>query len=325
MIGFQHMLGFICLLISFLITYVSTRFWIRVARREGLFGKDMNKPDDKQVPEAGGVAVIIGIGISLICYVFFKIFLISTKTHLIQTFALLTTVFFAFFIGFVDDILGWKKGLKQWRKVLFTLPIALPIMAINAGHSIVNIPFTMELGIIYPLLVVPVGIIGAANGFNFIAGFNGLEAGQGVLIFGILGTISYMIGELWISLVCFSVVFSLFAFLVFNRYPSEVFPGDSLTYPLGALIAVVCILANMESIGIVLFIPYFIEFLLKARSEFNAESFGESTSDGSIKPRYDKVYSINHICLKLGMDESTSTICIWAFQFLICCLAVTMA
>ncbi|HIF03136.1 MAG TPA: glycosyl transferase family 4, partial [Nitrospinaceae bacterium] len=30
---------------------------------------------------------------------------------------------------------------------------------------------------------IPLGIVGAATTFNFLAGFNGLETGQGILIF----------------------------------------------------------------------------------------------------------------------------------------------
>lgn len=194
-------------------------------------------------------------------------------------------------------------------------------MAINAGHSTINIPFTINLGIIYPLVVIPIGIIGAANGFNFIAGFNGLEAGQGVLIFSTLGGISYYLGELWISLVCFSTVLALIAFLCFNKYPSDIFPGDSLTYPIGALIAVVCILANMETVGIVLFIPYFIEFVLKARSRFNAESFGKPVGEGVLENRYDKIYSLNHLLIKAGFNEEKARYAIWEFQFICCMLA----
>jgi len=68
---------------------------------------------------------------------------------------------------------------------------ALPLMVINSGNSTMSLPIagSVDWGIIYPLLIVPVGIIGALNSFNMVAGYNGLEAGMGVII---LSTLSYV-------------------------------------------------------------------------------------------------------------------------------------
>jgi UDP-N-acetylmuramyl pentapeptide phosphotransferase/UDP-N-acetylglucosamine-1-phosphate transferase len=54
------------------------------------------------------------------------------------------------------------------------------------------------------------------------------------------------------------LVATLLAFLIFNRYPSKVFPGDVLT-------AIVAILANLERFAVMLFLPYYVELLLKAK------------------------------------------------------------
>src|SRR3989344_2780262 len=66
---------------------------------------------------------------------------------------------------------------------------------------------------------------------------------------------------------------ALLAFFIFNKHPAHIFPGDTLTYPIGTIIAIIAILGNIEKFALILFIPYLIEGLLKARGKMQKESF----------------------------------------------------
>ncbi len=299
-------LGSLCILASFFLTLFLTKYWIKVARKADLVGKDMNKYDKRKVPEAGGVAVIFSFSFALLLYIFLKVFIFETETHLILILALLASMLMAGFLGFIDDVLGWLVGLKQWHKVLLTLPIAIPIIVVNAGHSTINIPFLSEinLGLFYPLVIVPLAIIGSANGYNMLAGYNGLEAGLGTIILGTLGLVSLRLGNNWLALICFVAVAALLAFLLFNWYPARVFPGDSLTYAIGALIAIIAILGNMEKLALFLFIPFFIDAVLyfKARVIDKAgyvQAFGKPNKDGTLEMPYRKIYDSTHLAIML--------------------------
>lgn len=295
----EFLLGGMVLLISFFSSLFLTKTWIKVAKKSGLVGKDMNKKDEKDVPEGGGIAIVLSFSLGLLMLVFLKTFYFNTSTHMIEILTVIVSILLAGILGFVDDILGWKKGLKRWQKPILTVPIAIPLMVLNAGQSIMSIPFIgpVDFGIIYPLLIIPIGIVGASNGFNMIAGLNGLESGMGCLILGTLSTIAFFNQNYWISFTSLLMVFSILGFLIFNRYPSRIFPGDSMTYSTGALIAIIAILGDMEKIAIILFIPYFIELVLKMRLKFKAESFGYM-ENGKLKSKYKKIYSINHIFMK---------------------------
>jgi UDP-N-acetylglucosamine--dolichyl-phosphate N-acetylglucosaminephosphotransferase len=271
---------------AFLACVGLTRWWISVAKRNNLVGKDMNKYSKNLVAESGGIAVVISIVLAIMMYIFFKTFIIKTETHILEISILTITLLLACTIGFIDDILGWKKGLKPWQKVLMTLVIAIPLVVINAGHSIISLPFigAVDLGLFYPLLIVPLGVIGATNGYNLLAGHNGLEAGLGAVIFMTLGIVLFMTGQMWLAFVAAIIVLALFAFLIFNKLPAKVFPGDSLTYSAGAMIV---------------FIPFIIEGILKAGSRFKAENFGIPKKDGSLELPYKKTYSLTHFSMKL--------------------------
>src|SRR3989338_8334524 len=95
------------------------------------------------------------------------------------------------------------------------------------------------------------------------------------------------------------MVAALIAFYIFNKYPAKVFPGDTLTYPVGALIAVIAILGNMEKIAIFFFIPYILETILKLRGGLKKESFAKLNEKGTLEMPYKKIYGLEHLAIKI--------------------------
>jgi len=285
--------------VSFFITFLIIPFWIRKARYAKLFGHDMHKKAHPQVPELGGICVILGFIVSLLFYIATRIFVHNTAENLLYIFATIIAVLIAAGIGFVDDILGWKIGLRARYKIGLTLFIALPIMVINVGHAEMAVLFfgIVNFGILYPLLVIPVAIAGASNGFNMIAGYNGLEAGQGIIILTTLAIITYTTGNTYIALMGAAMVMALAAFYIFNKYPAKLFPGDTLTYPVGALIAIMAILGDVEKYALIIFIPYFFELLFKLRGNLEKESFAKVAEDGTLLGPHEKWYGIEHVAI----------------------------
>jgi UDP-N-acetylglucosamine--dolichyl-phosphate N-acetylglucosaminephosphotransferase len=157
----------------------------------------------------------------------------------------------------------------------------------------------IEFGLMYPLLFIPLGIVGATATFNFLAGYNGLEASQGILILSSLAVVTWFTGNSWLTLICLIMIACLFAFFLFNYFPAKVFPGDALTYSVGALIAIVAILGNIEKIAVFFFIPYIIETILKVRGKLKKASFAKVNDDGTLENRYEKIYGLEHLAIKI--------------------------
>jgi len=294
------------LLVSLALTFFSSvvlcRWWIRRAHEADLTGKDMHKLSRRKTAEVGGLPVLFAFLFGVLIFVGVKTFYFGNVSYEKEIFAVVLTITMIALIGFIDDILGWKIGLRQWQKPLLCLFAALPIMMINSGVSKMNLPFfgLVDLGIIYPLILVPIAVSGAANGFNMLAGYNGLEAGMGIIILGALGLIVWqMQGLSHIAMIAAIMIMALLGFLIFNRYPARIFPGDTLTYMTGATIAVVAILGNVEKAALVLFIPYFIEFFLKARGDFRKESFAKVNDQGYLEKPYDKIYGLEHLMISV--------------------------
>jgi len=282
--------------VSFFCTLFVIPFWIRKARQENLVGKDMHKQNKNEVAEGGGVGVMFGFSIGVLLYLAINTFYFQRSEFLISIFAILTTLFIATMLGSIDDLLGWKKGLSKSMRIVMMLFAAIPLMVINAGESIL---LGIDFGLVFPLFLIPLGIVGAATTFNFLAGYNGLEASQGILILSALSVVTFLTGNSWLSVIALCMVAALTAFYIFNKYPAKIFPGDTLTYPVGALIAVIAILGNIEKIAIFFFIPYILETILKLKGWLRKESFAKLNKDGSLELPYTKMYGLEHLAIKI--------------------------
>ena len=162
-----------------------------------------------------------------------------------------------------------------------------------------------------------------------LAGYNGLEAGMGAIILSTLGFISWNLGYTWVAVVAFTMVMALLAFLIYNKYPSKIFPGDTMTYSVGALIAIVAILGNIEKFALFLFIPYFLEFILKARGKFKKESFAAVQEDGSLNLK-DGIYGLEHLTIKFlskikkKVYENDVVYALYGFEIILAIIALTL-
>src|SRR3989344_4894330 len=317
----------ICLLITFIISFLLIVWWIPQAKRAGLVGKDMHKIEERFVAEIGGFPVLIGFLFGALLFVGIRTFFFRDDSFLLEILAVCATLLLVGLIGFVDDLLGWKIGLRQWQKPVLCFVAALPMMMINSGVSTMDIPGVgiIQLGLLYPLLIIPLAISAAANGFNMIAGYNGLEAGMGVLTLGTLGFIVWFGQRLgMVAMLAGLMVVALLAFLLLNWTPAKIFPGDALTYPVGALIAIIAILGNAEKAALFLFILYILEFFLKARGGWRKESFAHVQKDGNLGVPYAKIYGVEHFALQIQNSvyghatEKMTVIVIFGVQVLIC-------
>ncbi len=318
------------IIVSFCITLLILPYWIRRARKANLTGPDVHKKERPMVAELGGLCVVVGFMVSIMFFIATKIFIVQTMENLLYVFAILTAILIATIIGLVDDILGWKIGLRARYKVVLTFFIALPIIVINVGQTSMNFPFigVIELGFLYPLIVIPIAIMGASNGFNMIAGYNGLEAGMGILILLTLSLLTYITGNTYLSLMGACMSAALLAFYFYNKYPAKIFPGDTLTYTVGALIAIIAILGNIEKYAVILFLPYFLELLLKARGNLIKESFAKVREDGSLENQYEQWYGLEHVAIdgikriKGNVSERNVVCVLFAFQFIFVILSI---
>ncbi len=286
--------------VSFIVTLLFLPLWIKKARKIDLVWEDMNKwKHPKNVAASGGLIVVVGFILGVLSYIALRTYHIGVLNNS-EIFALLSVILLLGIVGIVDDLLDWKKGgLSNWLRIALAFIASIPLVVISAGVSTIAVPFfgAIEFGILYPLVLIPLGIAGATTTFNFLAGFNGLEAGQGILILSFLSYVAHITGNSWLAVAGLCMVSALVVFWLFNKNPAKVFPGDIMTWSVGALIASMAILGNFEKVAVIVFIPYFIEMILKSRGNLKKHSFGIPEANGNLKLPYGRIYGMTHFAI----------------------------
>ncbi|MDE1846033.1 MAG: hypothetical protein KGH53_02020 [Candidatus Micrarchaeota archaeon] len=300
--------------IAFIVTFYSTKFLMSYFYSAGVIGEDHNKAKAIKLPSSGGVAVAFGLIIGMMAYTFGGTFVFSPLINIQQLIAVALSIMLITFVGFLDDInvsarrvmttdlKDIKKGLKQWQKPLLTVVGAIPLMAINAGVSTVAIPFfgTVNLGLLYPIFILPLAVIFISNAFNLLGGFDGLQPGMAIIAsFGLLLYTTFFgsyIGAL-LSALLFMV---LLAFWPFNKFFAKIIPGDSFTYCIGGALVAIMAVGHAQAFGLIIFLPWIIEFFLHLRKGFKVTDLGIRQKDGTFKAPYGKkIYSLTHFVMNI--------------------------
>ncbi|MBC7189093.1 hypothetical protein H5U35_02600 [Candidatus Aerophobetes bacterium] len=267
--------------ISFLITFIIFPKAIIQLKKAKIVGKDLNKPGEPEVAEMGGLIMVAGFTGGVILAIAIETFFSkSIPLNLVETFALLSTVLMIAIIGVIDDLILLPKIVKA----ITPLFASFPLVAIKAGYEIMNIPFLgqIDFGIIYPLFLIPLGITGAANATNMLAGFNGLEVGMGTVAIASLSVIAFVVKASTSFIVFIAALGALIATLRYNWYPAKVLIGDVGTLSIGAIIAAGVIVGNFELAGVIVIIPYFIDFFFKLAHGFPSKGWKGEYKDGKL-------------------------------------------
>jgi UDP-N-acetylglucosamine--dolichyl-phosphate N-acetylglucosaminephosphotransferase len=275
------MIAAIFCIASFLASYAAVPLMIPRLKRNGISGKDRNKTNNLEVAEMGGLGIILGFGAGIILVIFLVSFTnLLPSVDILSVIGVFSTILIAAMIGIMDDLID----IKQWVKALAPVFSALPLMALKVGDSVMRVPLlgNVDFGILYSLVLVPLGVTAAANAVNMLAGFNGLEAGMGMTGAAALAIIAWRHEETASFLVLLSLIGALIAFLRYNWYPARVFIGDVGTLTIGTVIAAAAIIGNFETAGVIIMLPYILEFIIKAKNRFPSKGWWGINRNGKL-------------------------------------------
>jgi UDP-N-acetylglucosamine--dolichyl-phosphate N-acetylglucosaminephosphotransferase len=275
--------------------------------KKGLFGKDLGKKgtsrQDVHVPEALG---LVPATCFLICAILSQLlFADDVEGRVLYTSALFS-VCFMIFLGFTDDTLD-----LAWRYKLVLPTIAsLPLLAAYSGETALYVPPQLRHLLVRAdghtltvlastintvatvdteaggaiveldyLFMVFMGLLAVfcTNSINILAGINGLECGQSVVIAcAILVFKLYELAyvnpksepALFVVTLLLPFITSSIGLLRHNWYPANVFVGDTYCYFAGMTFAVMGILGHFSKTLLLLFAPQVLNFLYSAPQLF---------------------------------------------------------
>ncbi len=308
-------------LTAFIVTLIITPLIIKKEIDAGIIGKDMHKPIKRKIANMGGLSVAIGVTTAIILAIGLKTFF-HTSIDLTIIMAGLITILLINFMGIFDDLFE----IRQVVKALLPLFAAIPLIAISVGTTVMTFPIigSVDFGIIYLIALVPLGLAVASNLTNMLAGFNGNEVGMGIVIFLTTSYIALMNNEIEALFISLAMVGALIAFLKFNWYPADAFPGDVLNLMIGGALAVVVIIGNFESIGFVLMIPYILDWIIKAYNKFPKSFAVYNPKDKKLYTPKGKIRGLADLILKVsgGMKETHLTLTLIGIEIIFALIAI---
>lgn len=278
---------------------------MRKLRGAGIAGIDRQKPDKPSIPEMGGLAVFLALNMGAFATLALGGLDPATETLVLAS---LVVAAGACITGVLDDLVALRQRFKAIIPFAFAAPLALYAPDTSIAFPIVG---AVDFGLLYPLVLVPVGIACAANGFNMLEGFNGLGAGVGIVMAGGIAFLAILHGNLAGLALLFPLLGALAGFLWYNAYPARVFPGDTMTLLVGSVLASAAMLSKVEFWAALLFLPHTVEFFLKLRGGFKADSFASSVDGGVLK--YDgPTQSLTHVVMRrLRVTEPGLVVLVW--------------
>lgn len=313
---------FLVLLLSFITTFGFASVLIPRLKKFGIIGKDVNKPHKPEVAEMGGIAMVAGFTAGIMIAIILNTFF-GFQFDLLQLLAGLIVVHSVAFIGIVDDLVD----IPQYVKAFLPLFAAIPLVALRAAASTeMTMPFVgiVDFGMFYLIILVPVGIAVASNLTNMLGGFNGLETSLGIIIFSTAILIAAVYGQTVSLFVFVAFLGALFAFYFFNRYPSRAFPGDIGNLSIGATLAAGVIIGNMESVGVLLLLPYVADFFIKLANKFPSKEWWGEYKNGKLYPVGGKVRGLCQLIMKIfnGISEQNLVRVLVAIEIVVALLVL---
>lgn len=256
--------------------------------KANLYGIDMNKRSSDKVPEAIGVVTgcVFLITMFLFIPVPFTNHILKNENFPYDTFveylAALLSICCMLLLGFADDVLDLRWRHKLLLPTIASLPL-LMVYYVNFNSTVIIIPkplrlwfgFSLDLWIFYYVYMGMLAVF-CTNAINILAGINGLEVGQSLIIATsiLIFNIIELSGSQW-KAHQFSIYFMLpyiatsLALFKFNWYPSQVFVGDTFCYLSGMTFAVVGIIGHFSKTTLLFFIPQIINFLYSVLQLFH--------------------------------------------------------
>lgn len=243
-------------LIAFAVSMYGTTAMIPVLKKKQ-FGQFIREEGPQAhlskagTPTMGGIAIVAGITVALLCSGF------MTGDFGAEKIAIILTMLAFGAIGFIDDYNKIAKkqneGLTPKQKlilqVLFGIALAV-FMMIKQGTE-VFIPFAkiyVDFGWFYIPFVVFVEVA-MANAVNLTDGLDGLASSNCAIVsiaFVIIG-MSLIPGSNEPMYAAGQAIFgACVGFLMLNKYPARIFMGDTGSMALGGVLSATAIVAHME-------------------------------------------------------------------------------
>lgn len=324
--------------VAFLLSLFGTPLLLKFlrARRYGQKVRDdlpQNHLAKDGTPTMGGIAIVAAAAVGYVAGH------LGTSVAFSRAGLLVVAVMIsAALLGFLDDIIsirrGRNRGLNKRAKFIGQLAIggAFAYGAVAWAHTSTTLSFTRldfpgwELGAVGWSLLAVFMLTATSNAVNLTDGLDGLAAGSSTFCFGVLSIIGYwqfrhsfsqnlynLPAALDLALVAVALVGGCLGFLWWNAAPARIIMGDTGSLSIGASLAALCALMNLDLLLIIIGGLFVVETVSVMLQVLSFRLFGR---------RIFKIAPIHHHFEMLGWPETTILIRFWILAGLLAALGL---
>lgn len=216
---------------GFLVAFIILPVIIKYSLAKNLLDVPGRRKIHKKVtPSMGGIAIFMGFLMAILIWMDF--------TQWENIHFLLASLFLVFLLGVRDDIVPFRALHKLLGQIVAVVILLFSAVKINSFYGLFGIG---EVPLIVSYILTAFTVILVTNSFNLIDGLDGLAGSVGLVALVTFGIWFFLAGDYVFSLICFSMVGGILAFMVYNWEPSEIFMGDTGAMVIGMLLAVLTI------------------------------------------------------------------------------------
>jgi len=227
--------------LAFLIALAATPFAIWIAPKIGAMDvpKDARRMHKKAIPRFGGLAIMLGVLISVAVF-------LRGNEHLP---AILIGGSLIYALGVVDDFTDLPAKLKFGYEafvavLMYALGVRIEFVSNYFGKGV------WQFGAVLCFFVTVVWIIGITNTINLLDGLDGLAAGVAAIASLSIAYVAFIHGDKFgMMAVCvgmMAVAGGAIGFLPYNFYPAKIFMGDGGSLFLGFMIAIFSVISPLK-------------------------------------------------------------------------------
>ncbi|WFN35116.1 UDP-N-acetylglucosamine-1-phosphate transferase [Methanogenium sp. S4BF] len=266
--------------VPFIATVVVMPYLIQRLKENNIVAKDMYKADQPDIAVNGGIIILLISLLSLSVISLFYCNYILPANYVI----IMVVTLFALF-GILDDMINIGRPAK-----LILLYYCSYSLISCATVTLVYLPFigTVDLGIFYLQLILPLYVPVVANLVNMHSGFNGLAPGLSLIVLITLILKTIVNAEIMDILFIVCLTGSLAAYWLFEKYPARIFWGNIGALSVGAAIGATIVIEGFIFSGFVMLIPHVVNFLLYVywrlhTKRYPIAKFGKIREDGTLE------------------------------------------
>jgi UDP-GlcNAc:undecaprenyl-phosphate GlcNAc-1-phosphate transferase len=287
-----------------------------IVRRVALCRNLIDRPNHRKVhtdgvPRLGGLA----LGAGIFAAIGLVVVLVPEARELVGTrgarlVSLLVGASILGLVGFLDDVRGLGARAKLVAQILAGL------VAFSGGNQFRFFEGAIvgsTVGLVLNLIATVVWVVAITNAMNLIDGLDGLATGITTIAVTALGVISLAHGHPATALLASAVAGGAMGFLPYNVHPARIFLGDSGSFLLGYLLAIISMQGLQErstwSTLIVLFFLFSVPLLDTTLAIVRRALRGQAlfAADGN---------HIHHRLLRRGFGHLRSVLMLWGTTLL---------